>query len=313
MGENSHIAWTDHTHNPWWGCQRVSPGCTACYAEAFAKWTRPGHWGPPSTTPRFEMSEAHWKKPLKWNREALDRYGRPARVFTGSMCDLFEDHPQLPPLRERQWELIEATPNLEWLLLTKRIENVMNMVPTSWAMGGFPSHVRIGCTVEDNQRAEERIPELLEIPCPNFVSYEPALELVDFDSWTWLYEGPHGRGIEWLIIGGESKQPGSQPRPFDVAWARKTIQDCQAAGVPVFMKQLGSNPVGWCVGRLGAPGEEYDDDFCDLYEASEIRTPCSGRCHYLRSTAGSDPSEWPESLRIQEFPPQEEVSHGIPR
>ena len=300
MGENTAISWCDHTHNPWWGCSRKSPGCEHCYAEAWAKRCGLDVFGPASTTPRRELSDANWKKPLKWDREAFEKFGRRARVFTGSMCDLFEDHPQLPPLRARQWDLIEATPNLEWLLLTKRIENVMGMVPERWIRNGFPEHVRIGCTVENQAMADERIPELLTIPARNFLSMEPLLELVDL--WPYLVDclacdsegataGGHvtpqeyhtcGRPTaDWIIVGGES---GPHARPFDVGWARDLIGQCQAAGVPVFMKQLGSNP------RVTKPAP------CEKWPDSEIEYSVE-----LKSKHGSDPSEWPEDLRVQEY------------
>ncbi|HEY2512934.1 MAG TPA: DUF5131 family protein, partial [Polyangiaceae bacterium] len=117
MVANSKIQWTDHTFNPWWGCQRVSPGCEHCYAEAFAKRTGHGVWGP--TAQRRFFGEAHWKEPLKWN-EAAKRSGQRARVFCASMADVFEDRWELEPHRARLAGLIRVTPHLDWLLLTKR-------------------------------------------------------------------------------------------------------------------------------------------------------------------------------------------------
>ena len=294
MGENTAIAWCDHTHNPWWGCDDpLSPACINCYARAWAKRCGFDCFGPSATTPRRELSDAYWAKPLKWNREAFDRFGRRARVFHGSMCDLFEDHPQLPPLREREWELIEATPNLKHLLLTKRIENVVRMVPERWIKEGFPKHVRIGCTIENQAMAERRIPELLKLDVPNFISMEPLLGWVSLD-YDWLVPlNPDtfpldgrirlpGTGLNHVIVGGES---GSGARIFDIGWARDIVSQCKAADVPVFMKQLGSNP------RVVVPTP------CDKWPNSETEYSLE-----LKSNHGSDPSEWPEDLRVQEFP-----------
>jgi protein gp37 len=133
----SKIEWCDHTFNPWWGCARVSPGCRFCYAERDAR--RYGHqvWG--RHGPRRLLSEANWRLPLRWDRDA-ERAGVPALVFCASMADVFEDHPQVVESRQRLWRLIEDTPHLRWLLLTKRPENVPAMVPRSWA-GAWPEQV----------------------------------------------------------------------------------------------------------------------------------------------------------------------------
>ena len=126
MGEKTGIAWTDSTFNPWHGCQRVSPGCELCYAETFdARFGEP-HWGPKA--PRRFFGDKHWNEPLKWNR-AAEASGVRRRVFCASMADVFEDRPDLVEHRLRLWKLIEATPHLDWLLLTKRPENIHRMLP----------------------------------------------------------------------------------------------------------------------------------------------------------------------------------------
>src|SRR5688500_18924379 len=117
MGKNSKIEWTNHTFNPWWGCTRVSAACKHCYAEAWAKRVGKKVWGPKA--PRRFFGDAHWAGPLKWNREA-EEGGIRARVFCASMADVFEARKDLQEPRAQLWKLIEKTPHLDWLLLTKR-------------------------------------------------------------------------------------------------------------------------------------------------------------------------------------------------
>jgi protein gp37 len=184
MGESTAISWTDHTFNPWWGCTRVSPGCQHCYAEAFAKRTGNDVWG---TSPRRFFGDKHWAEPLKWDRQA-EADGRPHLVFCASMADVFEDRSELVEHRARLWDLIDRTPYLIWQLLTKRPENVLKLTPEGWHGAGFadrperlwPPNVWIGTTVEDQQRADDRIPELLKVPAAvRFLSCEPLLGPVD--------------------------------------------------------------------------------------------------------------------------------------
>lgn len=251
MGESSRIGWTDHTFNPWWGCERVSPGCQNCYAEAFAKRTGNDVWG--RTADRRFLSDNTWAQPVRWNRKA-EAEGVRRRVFCASMADVFEDRPELAEHRERLWALVEATPWLDWLLLTKRPQNILRMVRPGWAtrysmpleMGGgitsnWPRNVWVGTTVEDQQRADERIPWLFDVPAPvRFLSCEPLLGPVDLhpggDPTAWLPE-PEAEWccIDWVIIGGES---GPGHRPMDLDWARRLVAQVSAAGRPVFFKQV---------------------------------------------------------------------------
>ena len=238
MGSSTAIKWTDSTFNPWWGCTNVSPGCDHCYAETFAK--RTGHevWGKGGAR-RF-FGDKHWAEPLKWNRQA-EAEGVRRRVFCASMADVFEVHPELPPWRTRLFELIEATPYLDWQLLTKRPENVPTMAAV-W-MDDWPAHVWIGTTVEDQQRANLRVPRLLRVPAAvRFLSCEPLLGPVSFRwaSWvplvgrTWHLDGL--KGISWVIVGGES---GPKYRPLDLDNARTIRDQCADAGVAFFFKQVG--------------------------------------------------------------------------
>lgn len=144
MGENSKIEWTHHTFNTWWGCVKVSPACDNCYAESLSK--RFGdHWGPKAEYRTF--SDKHWNEPLRWNR-AAEKAGERHRVFCASMADVFDNRAP-EGARERLWALIRQTPHLDWLLLTKRPQNIAEMLPEDWG-DGYPN-VWLGVTVE-NQR-----------------------------------------------------------------------------------------------------------------------------------------------------------------
>jgi protein gp37 len=169
-----------YTFNPWWGCIRVSPGCEHCYAESQAK--RYGHdiWGPASTTPRRFFGDKHWSEPLKWNRDAL-ALGMRLKVFCASFADVFEDNDSLIPHRERLWEVIAETPQLDWLVLTKRPENIHEMMPDR-----FWPNVWLGTSAENQHYYNTRVPILIEntrrVPVL-FVSAEPLLGPIDLSKW----------------------------------------------------------------------------------------------------------------------------------
>lgn len=233
MGGTTAIAWTDHTFNPWWGCERVSPGCQHCYAETFAKRTGNAVWGKNADRRRF--GSKHWNEPLRWN-EAAERAGERRKVFCASMADVFEDRADHHEDRNRLWHLISVTPWLDWQLLTKRPENVNRMVPSTWhydyldRVGGWPANAWVGTTVEDQPRAFDRIPRLLEVPAPVlFLSCEPLLGGV-------LLAGLDR--ISWVIVGGES---GPGHRPLDLDSARDLRDQCVKANVPFFFKQVGGH------------------------------------------------------------------------
>lgn len=242
MGKNSAIEWTHHTFNPWLGCAKVSPGCANCYAETLMD-KRMGRvqWGVDGT--RVRTSDAYWRQPLKWNREAW-KIGR-RRVFCASLADVFEDRPELSPWRTDLFALINATPHLDWLLLTKRPENVIEMVV--WEAPGckLPDNAWIGVSVENQEQADKRIPLLLTIPARvRFLSMEPLLGPVDLaeqgHGWLFVDELANGKrtGIHWVIVGGES---GPHARPMHPDWARAIRDQCQAAGVLFFFKQWGEH------------------------------------------------------------------------
>lgn len=273
MAENSGISWTDHTFNPWMGCTKVSPACKHCYAERdmdhrYAKVA----WGPNGT--RVLTSETNWKKPLKWNRQAAGGGSR-ARVFCASLADVFEDwngpivnngtpvtvaddgslirNPDCPfghreatmdDVRRQLFALIDATPNLDWLLLTKRPENILRMwnEPTNNALSPFPmkrSNVWLGTSVENQEYADKRIPELLkcrDISPVLFLSCEPLVGPVELSvPWDGEQALPTLQ-VDWVIAGGES---GPDARPAHPDWFRSIRDQCDEADVPFHFKQWG--------------------------------------------------------------------------
>lgn len=231
---NSAIEWTDHTFNPWVGCTKVSDGCKHCYAEALMD-KRFGRveWGVNGT--RKRTSAANWRDPLKWNRDA-QAAGIRQRVFCASLADVFEDRPELAEWRSDLFDLIYSTPHLDWLLLTKRPENVLDMVPANWH-AWLPANVWIGTSIENQAAADERIPHLLRIPASvRFLSMEPLLGPVDLDHVVSPGSLETLRGVQWVIVGGES---GTKARPMHPDWVRSIRDQCQADGVPFFFKQWG--------------------------------------------------------------------------
>ena len=218
MARDSAIEWTRHTFNPWWGCTKVSPACDHCYAETWAKRTGFDVWG--ADAPRRRLGDDYWNQPLRWDQDAAQT-GRRARVFCASMADVFEWDRALDNLRERLWTLIESTPNLDWLLLTKRPHLARRLAP--WA-SVWPTHVWLGTTVENQLFADRRIGFLLDVPCRyRFLSCEPLLEPVDLSA--------HIGGLHWVIAGGES---GGRARPTHPDWTSptRTTGRCEPRGGP---------------------------------------------------------------------------------
>jgi protein gp37 len=230
MGKDSSIEWTHHTFNPWWGCTKVSPGCANCYAEAWAKRVGQKIWG--AREDRRFFTDKHWAEPLRWNEEAKSAKRR-KRVFCASMADVFELRADLNPWREKLWELIGKTHWLDWLLLTKRPQNISTKAP--WT-NVWPDNVWIGTTVEDQTRADERLPILLKIPAKcRFLSCEPLLGAVDLSAWT-VRLSQNLNPINWVIAGGES---GANARAMLPSWARQLRDQCQKSGIPFHFKQWG--------------------------------------------------------------------------
>lgn len=237
MSSNTAIEWAHHTFNPWQGCTKVSPGCKHCYAEALDKRhlrSRDSHWG--ANAPRLFADEQYWRQPLAWNR-AAERAGERRRVFCMSMGDLFELH-SIPlyaaiqaTARRRVFDTIEATPALDWLLLTKRPENLAPMLPTHWRERP-PANVWLGASIENQAMADERLPVLLDAPAVvHFVSYEPALGPIDLDA---AAPGRCTDELDWLIAGAES---GHKARPARLWWFRSVRDQCERLDVVFFFKQ----------------------------------------------------------------------------
>lgn len=257
MGENSKIEWTHHTFNPWRGCVKVSPGCDHCYAERQSK-RNPGVlgvWGADGV--RVPAADSYWAQPVSWDRKAAAA-GERRRVFCASLADVCEILPQGHPSegvveagRLALMSLIALTPHLDWLLLTKRPQNAHFLFP-DWWRDGWPRHVWLGVSVEDQRAAAERIPLLLQIPAAvRFLSCGPLLGSVDVTRWMRL-PFPVGiapkrdgtpfslpavggtRGIDWVICEGES---GPGARPMNEDWVRSIRDQCVASGTAFFYKQ----------------------------------------------------------------------------
>lgn len=246
MAETSKIEWTDATFNPWVGCTKVSPACDHCYAEGWAKRSgAPELW----QGARRRTSDAYWKQPLKWNVESPGKYGRRTRVFCASLADVFDN--QVPnEWRDALWNLIEHTPNLQWLLLTKRPQNIARMLPADWGWGY--ENVSLGVTAENQVEAARRIPLLLSWPARSyFVSCEPLLGPIDLTRLTFgattfnalTGERRHGgvtfpsdAKLNWVISGGESGGGARPPLIGAVRWLR---DQCAVAGAAFHFKQWG--------------------------------------------------------------------------
>jgi protein gp37 len=209
---------------------KTSPACDHCYAESWAKRVGSDVWGPES--PRRFFTDSHWREPLKWNRDATAE-GVRRRVFCASMADVFEQRPDLVEPRQRLLDLIDATPMLDWLLLTKRIHLVRKLLPKGYEL---PAHVWIGTTVENDEYARKRLKYLLELESPSvrFVSCEPLLDLPNLEKY--LQRNERGVRVDWVIAGGES---GHGARPMDPAWPEALQKQCAAADVPFHFKQWG--------------------------------------------------------------------------
>ena len=300
MSSNTKIEWCDHTFNPWEGCQKVGPGCDHCYAETrnarFAGGTAI-NWGPGA--PRRRTSASNWQLPKRWNAQAdafMAQHGRRQRVFCASLADVFDN------AVDREWRddlatLILSTPNLEWLLLTKRIGNAGPMLGEMF-LDGPPDNIRVGTTICNQPEADHNVPKLLALGLPNFLSVEPLLGPVDLDPVACLAcpnshdivmdpeTGAHEccracdftgvsaeLGIDWVIVGGES---GPGARPMHPDWARSLRDQCQAAGVPFLFKQWGNwRAAAWFDG----PDAEADseDDFVDLDRTEHLFIAKDGR------------------------------------
>jgi protein gp37 len=232
VSRDSKIEWTHHTFNPWWGCTKVSPGCKHCYAETWAKRLGQKVWG--SGVDRRELSANYWKQPILWNRDA-ERSRQRARVFCASMADVFENRRDLDALRLKLWSIIEETPHLDWLLLTKRPHNVARLCRwrTNW-----PDNVWLGATAENQTWLDRRLPALVASNAKIlFLSCEPLLGPLDLSQWLELAKNGKIRRIDWVIGGGES---GHNARPMNPEWVRSLRDQCVHFGISFHFKQWGN-------------------------------------------------------------------------
>jgi protein gp37 len=304
VGDKTKIEWTDASWNPVTGCSKVSSGCMNCYVERMAK-RLAGRAGYPAENPfAVTLHPDRLNEPLRWRK--------PRRVFVCSMGDLF--HKDVPfEFVRRVWATMLSAPQHTYQVLTKRPERMAEFFQWNdesgqpWRVEPNRSHIWLGTSVENQATADERIPHLLRCPAAvRFVSYEPALGPVSF-RWLRAWEGsqrgsclnPVGgtneydglRKLDWIIAGGES---GPHARPCFIEWIRTVVEQCRAAGVPVFVKQLG---------RWPSSNQPECESWEPLWE-DKTCTRLSGRYapYGGLSHKGGNPSEWPEDLRVQEFP-----------
>lgn len=325
MSTNSKIQWTTHTFNPWRGCTKVSDGCKNCYAEKMSGRNPKslGVWGQNGT--RAIAAESYWKMPFAWDKAAAAADER-HRVFCASLADVFEGQGTMPDnaiepvekARSRLFGIIDRTPNLDWLLVTKRPENIPHFWPgwiEDFGSGRAASHrknVWLLTSVENQETANVRIPFLKK--CRDLVpvlglSIEPLLGPVDLKFFLKHPAMPDfivrpGSvpveyipvvGIDWVIVGGES---GGGARAFDVQWARSIIGQCKATRVPCFVKQLGAKP--YFLDRnspMGSP--DPGDNETTVYPVVELK---------IKDPKGGDPQEWPEDLRVRQLPQSRDIA-----
>ena len=217
-------SWADHTFNPWiYGAGSISSesfhfhrGVTKMLSLG-AKWGTNGSW---RSTARLK-----WEEPLAWNQEAMKSRQR-SRVFCASLCDIFEDRSELVKLRGVLFELIGNTPGLDWLLVTRKPENIQKMLPAKWVAGW--SNVWLGCPAEDQQGYDQRIEALLKVPAQvHFLVADPLIGAITLRHGKW-------EGLTWVVVGGES---GSRFHPMDLDWARRIRDDCAAKEVTFFFNR----------------------------------------------------------------------------
>lgn len=332
MGADTKISWANDSINFWWGCTERGVGCRNCYAKPFAARFGFDAWGPHA--PRYVVASA--EKTLRKLDRRAQREGRPRLVFLNSMSDFFEEHhgpvlnwdgtpseETLDSLREKAILLADRLQWVRLLILTKRPENILQMwPPMSVEVGGTcgpgasgpcgtvsldnlqRQNVWLGVSISTQADADRNIPELLECRYLSpvlFASAEPMIEGVDLRRYLGNgHPDRYGNGslhddpsecplwydwcncphIDWVIIGGES---GPNARPCRVEWICSLVDQCRVAGVPCFVKQLGSNAIG-----LKTIGPNGSGDTMGRWE--------------MRDPKGGDPAEWPEDLRVREFP-----------
>jgi protein gp37 len=290
MGEITKIEWADASWNGWVGCTKVGPDCTNCYAEKetvarVSKGRGLPLWGPNAA--RQILSASNWRKPLSWNAQAKAE-GRRLRVFAQSMADTFDDRRDLDEPRAWLFDLIERTEWIDWILLSKRWDRFFELATPSWR-DALPSNVWAVASAGNQQTFDDSIDGLLEVPATILgLSLEPLIGPIDLGP---LFSGVRSTPpISWCIVGGES---GHAARPCHVEWIRDIVRQCREAGVPCFTKQLGSKPYATMLEIQAWPAARRFHPLWPGSIAHEVE---------LVSPKGGDIAEFPEDLRVREFP-----------
>lgn len=329
MSANSKIQWTDHTFNAWEGCTKVAPECKNCYAETLVdhRFGR-AKWG--KNQPRRRTSENLWKGPIAWNKTAIctqcgqseligsddcrtcgrnfsSANRRRPRVFCLSLGDWLDEEVPIEWLADLLL-LIHDTPNLDWQLLTKRPQNLRSRIEqaqdwhfdfgdrnvagwlSDWRKHGIaPLNVWIGVSAGADQKAALDIPAKV-----HFLSCEPMLHPLNTN-----FPEPFktAEKFDWIIFGGES---GKKARKLRVDWIRQGLAFCRANKIAAFVKQMGRNVVD----RNDAGFDGDEGDWPMGTETREMDTGYQGTPVrvLLRDSHGGDMEEWPETLRVREFP-----------
>lgn len=233
VGSITKISWCQHSFNPWVGCTKVSPGCDHCYAETLNHRWGDDNWG--KGKPRRVTSDANWKTPLTWDKQAY-KLGRQDKVFCASLADVMDDEAPVGA-RERLWELIDNTLNLIWQLLTKRPTRYGSYLPEDGFKHG---NVWLGTSAENQHFYDLRWSVLRviahDLNLDSFISYEPALGPLTILDFAESHANDRFDSVpDWIICGGES---GNDRRPMQQTWAEDLQSDCAIAGVAFFMKQF---------------------------------------------------------------------------
>lgn len=294
MAETTGIGWTDGTNNFWLGCAHVGPGCgergsdgkqRGCYAEVFCERKFNLKFG---LGERRHKTNSGYENPLRWQRmhEAAAAKGErammkvngqmvpvPRWVFCNSLSDFFDNEID-PVWRDEAWDVIERCPSLRWQIVTKRVGNILRMRPRNWNNGERFQHVGVIGTMVNQEEIDRDLIKLLDLKHCGFrwvgLSIEPQLGPISLIPPGGMEFFP--RALDWIITGGESSQGDHKARPYDPMWAYDLIAQGALGGVPVFVKQMGDNPV---------------------MDGKPVRRLKKG---------GSDPSLWPPQLRVQQMP-----------
>lgn len=331
------IQWTDATVNPIRArnletgavghfCEKVSPGCAGCYASAWNERVRPSGKHLIGTGLAFDVRNRNQVEFFLDDAKLLEVVKRrqPTKWFWCDMTDMFGEWVPDEWI-DRCFAVMALTPQHTHQVLTKRADRLQTymefrsrppgttttqdvLIAYARELGVDASkairviglspwplpNVWLGVSAEDQPRFDERKFDLVDTPAAvRFLSLEPLLGPIElsFDSFGYEHLRRHGRAVDWVIVGGES---GPGARPMDLAWARSIVQQCQAAGVACFVKQLGA-----CIAWPPAAG--VDAGFINLTfrHSRQDDTPYG---YQLCDRKGGDPSEWPEDLRVRQFP-----------